>query len=66
MEKRNNSRSPESQRPFVVEKSTDKKDTIGGMVSVEINEKKISVPLGTTILEACRIEPGPHPYFMLS
>ncbi len=55
MEKRNNSRSPESQRPFVVEKSTDKKDTIGGMVSVEINEKKISVPLGTTILEACRM-----------
>ena len=29
-------------------------ETIGGTVSVEINEKKMSVPLGTTILEACR------------
>ena len=28
--------------------------TIGGIVSVQINEKKVSVPLGTTILEACR------------
>ncbi len=54
MEKHNNSRSPESQRPFIVEKTMGEKETIGGMVSVEINEKKISVPLGTTILEACR------------
>ena len=54
MEKHNNSRSPESQRPFVVEKTTGDKEMIGGMISVEINEKKISVPLGTTILEACR------------
>jgi NADH-quinone oxidoreductase subunit G/[NiFe] hydrogenase diaphorase moiety small subunit len=48
------SRSPESQRPFIVEKSESKQQNIGGMVSVEINEKKFSVPLGTTILEACR------------
>ena len=54
MEKRNNSRSPESQRPFIVEKTDGETKTIGGMVSVEINEKKISIPLGTTILEACR------------
>ena len=54
MDKLKNTRSPESQRPFVVEKSEEHKETIGGMVSVEINEKKISVPLGTTILEACR------------
>jgi iron-only hydrogenase group A len=55
MEKHNNSRSPESQRPFIVEKTAGQKEKIGGMVSVEINEKKISVPLGTTILEACRM-----------
>ncbi len=55
MEKNNNSRSPESQRPFVVEKAPGEKEMIGGMVSVEINEKKISIPLGTTILEACRM-----------
>jgi NADP-reducing hydrogenase subunit HndD len=54
MEKRNNNRSPESQKPFVVEKPESGKETIGGMISVEINEKKISVPLGTTILEACK------------
>jgi len=28
--------------------------TIGGTITVEIDEKKVSVPLGTTILEACR------------
>ena len=54
MEKPNNSRSPESQRPHVVEKAKTEKETIGGKISIEINEKKISVPLGTTILEACR------------
>jgi len=54
MEKHNNSRSPESQRPFIVEKTSGEMETIGGTVSVEINEKKMSVPLGTTILEACR------------
>jgi NADH-quinone oxidoreductase subunit G/[NiFe] hydrogenase diaphorase moiety small subunit len=54
MEKRNNNRSPESQKPFVVKKPDAGKEMIGGMISVEINEKKISVPLGTTILEACK------------
>lgn len=54
MDKSANTRSPESQRPFVVEKSESKCENIGGMVSVEINEKKLSIPLGTTILEACR------------
>lgn len=54
MDKPKNTRSPESQRPFVVEKQEGKRNAIGGMISVEINEKKISVPLGTTILEACR------------
>ncbi|RPI19157.1 MAG: hydrogenase [Ignavibacteriae bacterium] len=28
---------------------------MGGSISVEINEKKVSVPFGTTILEACKI-----------
>lgn len=54
MEKNKDNRSPDSQRPFTVEKSGSKKETIGGMISIEINEKKISVPLGTTILEACK------------
>ncbi len=54
MEKRNSNRSPESQKPFVVKKPDAGKEMIGGMISVEINEKKISVPLGTTILEACK------------
>jgi NADH-quinone oxidoreductase subunit G/[NiFe] hydrogenase diaphorase moiety small subunit len=54
MEKPKDSRSPESQRPHVVEKAKTEKETIGGKISIEINEKKISVPLGTTILEACR------------
>jgi iron-only hydrogenase group A len=55
MEKlKEDTRSPKSQRPYVVQKAEREKETIGGMVSIEINEKKISVPLGTTILEACK------------
>ena len=46
-------RAPESQKPLVVEKPDDT-SKIGGMVSIEINERKVQVPLGTTILEACR------------
>jgi iron-only hydrogenase group A len=46
-------RSPKSQKPFVIEK-TFENSTIGGMVSVKINEKQVQVPLGTTILDACR------------
>jgi NADH-quinone oxidoreductase subunit G/[NiFe] hydrogenase diaphorase moiety small subunit len=53
MSKENNPRIPVSQQPFKVQKPEDT-TTIGGMISVEINEKKISVPLGTTILDACK------------
>ncbi len=53
MGKRNNLRTPVSQRPHVVPKPVDT-SYIGGMVSVQINEKKVSVPLGTSILEACK------------
>lgn len=47
------SRAPISQKANVIE-IPDHPEYIGGKVSVEINEKKIHVPLGTTILEACR------------
>ena len=53
MSKEKNPRIPVSQQPFQVQKP-DNTNTIGGMISVEINEKKISVPLGTTILDACK------------
>ena len=53
MVKRDNKRVPVSQQPFVVSTPEDT-STIGGTVTVEIDEKKVSVPLGTTILEACR------------
>uniref|UniRef100_A0A0A8KWY5 Fe-only hydrogenase large subunit n=1 Tax=wastewater metagenome TaxID=527639 RepID=A0A0A8KWY5_9ZZZZ len=46
-------RAPKSQQSFTVEKPSIP-GTIGGTVSVEINEKKVTVPFGTTILEACR------------
>jgi NADH-quinone oxidoreductase subunit G/[NiFe] hydrogenase diaphorase moiety small subunit len=46
-------RAPVSQKPLVVDKP-EHPEHIGGSVSIEINEKKVSVPLGTTILEACR------------
>lgn len=48
-----NSRAPVAQKPHVIEKPTD--GGIGGNVSIEINGQQISVPLGTTILEACRM-----------
>ena len=53
MGKRDQSRAPISQQPFTVEKPEDT-TMIGGTVTVQINEKKVSVPLGTTILEACK------------
>ena len=53
MKKEENLRAPVSQQEFKVEKPTDL-NTIGGKISVEINGEKISVPLGTTILDACR------------
>lgn len=46
-------RSPQSQRALTVEKPKDT-STIGGLITIEINEKKVQVPLGTTILEACQ------------
>ena len=53
MEKSIESRAPVSQQPFEV-KTPDDKEMVGGKVTLEINEKKITVPFGTTILEACR------------
>jgi NADH-quinone oxidoreductase subunit G/[NiFe] hydrogenase diaphorase moiety small subunit len=53
MESKEISRAPVSQQPLVIEKP-ENPEYIGGSVSIEINEKKFSVPLGTTILEACR------------
>ncbi len=46
-------RTPVSQQPHKV-KPTNGHDGIGGKVSVEINDKKFSVPFGETILEACK------------
>ena len=46
------SRAPVSQRAHVIEKP-EHPEYIGGSVTVEINEKKVTVPMGTTILEAC-------------
>ncbi len=54
MENHNGSRTPVSQQPFEIETSCEK-DLLGGRVTVEINEKRITIPFGTTILEACKI-----------
>jgi NADH-quinone oxidoreductase subunit G/[NiFe] hydrogenase diaphorase moiety small subunit len=53
MKNQDEMRAPVSQKPHTVKKPIDEKG-IGGSISVQINEKKVSVPLGTTILEACR------------
>jgi NADH-quinone oxidoreductase subunit G/[NiFe] hydrogenase diaphorase moiety small subunit len=53
MAKENNPRIPVSQQPFKVQKPEDT-TTIGGTISIQLNEKKLSVPFGTTILEACK------------
>lgn len=47
-------RVPVSQQPHNVKTEEYPEKGIGGNVSVEINEKKVSVPMGITILEACR------------
>jgi len=47
------SRAPISQQAHVIEKP-EHPEYIGGSITVEINEKKVTVPFGTTILEACR------------
>ncbi|RKZ00305.1 MAG: hydrogenase [Ignavibacteriae bacterium] len=46
-------RAPVSQQAHKV-KPTNGNDGIGGKVSIEINDKKFSVPFGQTILEACK------------
>ncbi|MFA3781937.1 NADH-dependent [FeFe] hydrogenase, group A6 [Melioribacteraceae bacterium 4301-Me] len=53
MESRDDFRTPVSQQPHFVEiaKNT---SAIGGLVSIQIDEKKHFVPIGTTILEACK------------
>lgn len=48
-----NKRAPVSQKSLTVKLPEDV-TTIGGMISIQINEKKLAVPLGTTILEACK------------
>ena len=53
MAKENNPRIPVSQQPFTVQIPEDT-TTIGGTISIELNEKKVTVPFGTTILEACK------------
>ena len=54
MEKNNGVRTPVSQQPYEI-KAPAEKDLVGGKVTVEVNEKRITVPFGTTILEACRM-----------
>jgi NADH-quinone oxidoreductase subunit G/[NiFe] hydrogenase diaphorase moiety small subunit len=46
-------RTPVSQQPYKVD-VMEEIEGIGSKVTIEINDKKISVPLGMTILEACR------------
>ena len=47
------SRAPISQQALRIKRPTDPTQ-IGAMITVEINEKKVQVPLGSTILEACK------------
>jgi NADH dehydrogenase/NADH:ubiquinone oxidoreductase subunit G len=54
MEKNNGVRTPVSQQPYEI-KTPLEKDLVGGKVTVEINEKRITIPFGTTILEACKM-----------
>ncbi len=53
MENKKSLRAPVSQKPHVVPKP-EHPEHIGGSISIELNEKKITVPFGTTILDACR------------
>ena len=53
MLKEKKSRAPISQQSFKIDKPFDM-DSIGATITIEINDKKIAVPLGITILEACR------------
>jgi NADH-quinone oxidoreductase subunit G/[NiFe] hydrogenase diaphorase moiety small subunit len=53
MDDKKSLRAPVSQKPHVIEKP-EHPEYLGGSVTVEINEKKVTVPFGTTILEACK------------
>lgn len=53
MENKKPLRAPVSQKPHKIEKP-EHPEHIGGSISIEINHKKVVVPFGTTILEACR------------
>lgn len=53
MHKSNGGRAPVSQKPHVITKP-EHPEYIGGSITIEVNEKKLSVPMGTTILEACK------------
>ncbi|MEN8193752.1 MAG: NADH-dependent [FeFe] hydrogenase, group A6 [Bacteroidota bacterium] len=53
MRKTNGGRAPVSLKPHVIAKP-EHPEYIGGSISIQINEKKLSVPMGTTILEACK------------
>ncbi len=53
MQEFNGGRVPVSQKPHVIAKP-EHPEYIGGTISIEINEKKVSVPMGTTILDACK------------
>ncbi len=57
MENKDN-RAPSSQKALEIEKPVDT-NGIGGTVSVTINDEEVKVPLGTTILDACR-QAGVH------
>ncbi len=51
-------RAPESHKPHKVPKPENPNE-IGGSVTIKINERELTVPVGSTILEACR-EAGIH------
>ena len=53
MRKTNGGRAPVSQKPHVIAKP-EHPEYIGGSITIKINEKKLSVPMGTTILDACK------------
>jgi NADH-quinone oxidoreductase subunit G/[NiFe] hydrogenase diaphorase moiety small subunit len=53
MNSKQESRAPISQQALKIERPVDQTQ-IGAMISIELNEKKIQVPLGTTILDVCR------------
>jgi NADH-quinone oxidoreductase subunit G/[NiFe] hydrogenase diaphorase moiety small subunit len=53
MDKKDVVRTPVSQQPYRVD-VMEEIDGIGSKVTIEINDKKISVPLGMTVLKACR------------